>query len=309
MKISSEAKVGITVLLAGLAAVVGFRFMSDVPILSQSQKVQTTFVRTDGLGTGSQVFVKGVKVGSVSEVQLTASDSVRVTMRLDMNRPLPKGTIAYLTSLGLIEGKSIVLELGTSGENVEYGGTIEGVYVQSMLESLGSRGQALGDDLSSTFTELNSFLEQLNETFDDGARSSLNETLENTSAATQQIASILDERQGEIDRAISSGSSMLAQLDTLATDNRPRVDSLMVSLEDNIRELEKKRVELEGASAGLNEILEKINSGQGTIGKMVNDPSLYNNLDSLSNELNELVKGINEDPGRYLKHMDIIELF
>ena len=309
MKLSNEAKVGITVLLAGLAAVVGFRFMSDVPILSQSQKVQTTFVRTDGLGTGSQVFVKGVKVGSVSEVQLTASDSVRVTMRLDMSEPLPKGTIAYLTSLGLIEGKSIVLELGTSDENVEYGGTIEGVYVQSMLESLGSRGQQLGDDLSSTFTELNSFLEQLNETLDEDAQVSLNQTLENTSAATKQIASILNQKQGEIDRAISSGSSMIAQLDTLATDNRPRVDSLMVSLEENIRELEKIRVELEGASSSLNEILGKINSGQGTIGKMVNDPSLYNNLDSLSTELNKLMKGINEDPGRFLKHMDIIEIF
>ena len=309
MKISSEAKVGITVLLAGLAAVVGFRFMSDVPILSQSQKVQTTFVRTDGLGTGSQVFVKGVKVGSVSEVQLAASDSVQVTMRLDMSRPLPKGTIAYLTSLGLIEGKSIVLELGSSDENVEFGGTIEGVYVKSMLESLGSRGEELGDDLSSTFTELNRFLEQLNQTLDEDAQTSLNETLESTSAATQQIASILDEKQGEINRAISSGSQMLGQLDTLATDNRPRVDSLMVSLEENIRELEKIRVELEGASAGLNEIIQKINSGQGTIGKIVNDPSLYNNLDSLSIELNELVKGINEDPGRYLKHMDIIELF
>lgn len=309
MNISSEAKVGITVLLAGLAAVVGFRFMSDVPILSQSQKIQTTFVRTDGLGTGSQVFVKGVKVGSVSEVQLTASDSVQVIMRLDMNRQLPKGTIAYLTSLGLIEGKSIVLELGTSDENVEYGGTIEGVYVQSMLESLGSKGEALGDDLSSTFTELNSFLEQLNETFDEDAQSSLDQTLANTSEATQRIASILDEKQDEIDSAITSGSSMLAQLDTLAVDNRPRVDSLIVSLEENIRELEKIRIELEGASAGLNDIIEKINTGQGTIGKMVNDPSLYNNLDSLSIELNELVKGINEDPGRFLKHMDIIELF
>jgi hypothetical protein len=42
---------------------------------------------------------------------------------------------------------------------------------------------------------------------------------------------------------------------------------------------------------------------------MVNDPSLYNNLDELTNELNELVKGINEDPGRYLKHMNLIEVF
>jgi ABC-type transporter Mla subunit MlaD len=309
LNISSEKKVGITVLLAALVAVVGFRFMSDVPILSQSQKVQTTFVRTDGLGTGSQVFVKGVKVGSVSDVQLTASDSVRVTMRLDMNRLLPEGTIAYLTSLGLIEGKSIVLELGSSEDTMEFGTSIEGIYVESITESLGTKGEDLGNDLSSTFKELNTFLEQLNETLDEDAQRSLNETLENTSAATKRVAKILNDKQTEIEGAISSGSSMLAQLDTLASDNRPRVDSLMASLEGNIRELEKIRVELEGASAGLNEIIEKINSGQGTIGKMVNDPSLYNNLDELTNELNELVKGINEDPGRYLKHMNLIEVF
>jgi len=309
LNISSEKKVGITVLLAALVAVVGFRFMSDVPILSQSQKVQTTFVRTDGLGTGSQVFVKGVKVGSVSDVQLTASDSVQVTMRLDMNRPLPEGTIAYLTSLGLIEGKSIVLELGSSEDTMEFGTSIEGIYVESITESLGTKGEDLGNDLSSTFKELNTFLEQLNETLDEDAQRSLNETLENTSAATKRVAKILNDKQTEIEGAISSGSSMLAQLDTLASDNRPRVDSLMASLEGNIRELEKIRVELEGASAGLNEIIEKINSGQGTIGKMVNDPSLYNNLDELTNELNELVKGINEDPGRYLKHMNLIEVF
>jgi ABC-type transporter Mla subunit MlaD len=192
---------------------------------------------------------------------------------------------------------------------MEFGTSIEGIYVESITESLGTKGEDLGNDLSSTFKELNTFLEQLNETLDEDAQRSLNETLENTSAATKRVAKILNDKQTEIEGAISSGSSMLAQLDTLASDNRPRVDSLMASLEGNIRELEKIRVELEGASAGLNEIIEKINSGQGTIGKMVNDPSLYNNLDELTNELNELVKGINEDPGRYLKHMNLIEVF
>lgn len=309
MNISSETKVGITVFLAAIAAIVGFRFMSDVPILRQSQAVETTFHRADGLGTGSQVFVKGVKVGSVSSLELTPEDSVRVTMRLDMTRKLPQGSVAYLTSLGLIEGKSIVIELGSSSESVEYGESIEGVYVESMMETLGSRGEALGDDLSSTFTELNKFLAQLNETLDDDARITLDETLQNTSEATQQIASILNNKKNEIDGAIDSGSSMLAQLDTLATDSRPRVDSLMVTLEDNIRQLETVRKELEGATAGLNQIIEKINAGDGTLGKLVNDPAVYDNLDELTREMNKLVKGINEDPGRYLKNMSVIEIF
>lgn len=309
MNISSEAKVGITVLLAAIAAVVGFRFMSDIPILRQSQEVTTTFQRVDGLGTGSQVYVRGVKVGSVSDVRLTPADSVQISMRLDMQRPLPRGSVAYLTSLGLIEGKSIVIELGDSDEAVAYGEEIEGVYIESMMETLGKRGEELGDDLSSTFTELNRFLAQLNETFDDEARVSMNQTLRSTSNATERIAAILEDKQTEIDLAIESGSSMLAQLDTLAADSRPRVDTLMVTLEKNIRDLEQIRIELEGATTGLNEIIEKVNNGEGTLGKMVNDPAVYDNLDELTKELNELVKSINENPGRFLRHMSIIEIF
>lgn len=309
MNISSEAKVGITVFLAAIAAVVGFRFMSDYPILRQSQEINTVFERIDGLGTGSQVFVRGVKIGSVSGVQLTGADSVQISMRLDMPRPLPGGSVAYLTSLGLIEGKSIVIELGDLPREVEHGEFIEGVYVESMMETIGKRGEELGGDLSSSFTELNQFLAQLNETLDDDARVTLSQTLQSASSATERIAAILEGKQTEIDNAIDSGSSMLAQLDTLATDSRPRVDSLMVSLEKNLHDLEHIRIELEGATTGLNQIIDKINNGEGTLGKMVNDPAVYDNLDELTKELSELVKGINENPGRYLRHMSIIEIF
>jgi len=309
VNISSEAKVGITVLLAAIAAIVGFRFMSDIPILRQSLEVKTTFQRIDGLGTGSQVFIRGVKVGSVNGVNLSDNENVEITMSLDLQRPLPENSVAYLTSLGLIEGKSIVIELGDSDEEVEFGGYIEGVYVESMMENLGKKGDEIGNDITSTLTEFNQFIGQLNETLDDEASNALGETLENTSKATQQISAILDSRQAEISRAIDSGSSMIAQLDSLSAENRPRVDSLMTALEENIRNLEQIRVELEEASAGLNQIINKINNGEGTLGKLVNNPELYDNLESATNELDMLLKGINEDPGRYLKHMNIIEIF
>jgi phospholipid/cholesterol/gamma-HCH transport system substrate-binding protein len=102
---------------------------------------------------------------------------------------------------------------------------------------------------------------------------------------------------------------MLSQLDTLATDNRARVDSIMTSLEQNIGELENLRTELESATSNLNTILEKINNGDGTLGRLVNDPSVYENIDELTIEIKNLVKGINENPGRYLRHMSIIDVF
>ncbi|MEX0660412.1 MAG: MlaD family protein [Balneolaceae bacterium] len=309
MNLNSEVKIGITVFLAAVAAVIGFRFMSDVPVFRSSQQVTATFERVDGLGTGSEVLLRGVRVGSVSEVTLTESDSVQIRMRLDLRNPLPKDSQAYLTSIGLIEGKSIVLRLGESEETIEEGGEIAGYYEDSMMEAISSQGEEFAGDISNSFTELNDFLNQLNSTLDDEASNNISSTFTNVERTTKNLSDLLDEKKSEIDSAIQSGSSMMNELDTMAATNRPKVDSLMTSLEYNIRELEKVRVEIESASMNLNQILEKINNGEGTLGRLVNDPGMYENLDELSAELTELVRGINEEPGKYLKHMSIIELF
>ncbi len=309
MKLSNEVKVGITVLLAVIVAIVGFRFMRDIPIFRQSMEISATFDRADGISNGSLVYIQGVRVGSVNRISLTPETRVNISMRIDTDVPIPRGSVARLTSLGIVEGKSIVIDLGSAAEYVQFGEEIEGVYAETMMEVLGQRGEELGDDVSNAIYELNTFLRQLNETLNDEARTTLNETLNNVYVTTGQIADILEGKQTEIDNAIESGSRMLSQLDTLVTDSRPQVESLMATIEKNITELEGVRVELESATANFNEILDKINRGEGTIGKLVNDPSMYENLDSLTIELNNLIKGINENPGRYLRHMSIIDLF
>lgn len=305
----SEIKIGITVFLAAVVAVIGFRFMTDIPIFRASQEVTTTFDRSDGLGQGSQVYIKGVRVGSVTKIELNKERRVDVRLRIDIPGNLPRNSIAYLTSLSLIDGKAIVIELGDSSEYIEFGEEIEGRFVEGAMESITARSEEIGDDLSETFTELKTFLRQLNETLDDDTRSNLDRTAVNVARATEQISELLEGKKEEIDKAVQSGSSMLAQLDTLATENRPRIDILIASLEENISELEKTRIEIESASSNLNEILEKINNGEGTFGRLVNDPSMYDNLDEMIKEMNSLVKNVNENPGRYLRHMSLIEIF
>ena len=309
LNLSNEVKVGITVLLAFIIAFVGFRFMRDIPIFRQTFQIYAIFERGDGISRGSLVNVNGVKVGSVSSVRLTSDNRVRVTMSLDGEFAIPEGTVAQLTSLGIVEGKSIVLRLGDSDTYVDYGDEIEGVYVESVTEVLGSRSEEIAGDVSQSLSELNTFLRQLNNTFDDSTRVTLDETIYNASQTAKQLSDLLNERQQDISRGIQSGSQMLARLDSVAMDNSPRVDSIMVALEKNISELEELRTELEGATTNLNQILDKINRGEGTIGKLVNDPAVYDNMEELSRELSRLVKDLNENPGRFLRHMDLIELF
>jgi len=309
MNLSNEVKVGITVFLAVVVAIVGFRFMRDIPIFRQSMVISATFDRADGISSGSLVYIRGVRVGSVSRIVLTPDNDVRITMGIDTTLPIPVDSEARLTSLGIVEGKSIVIALGTATEYIEHGGEIRGFYTETMMEVLGQKGEEMGDDVSNTIQELNRFLQQLNATLNDDTRVTLDETLSGANATVNRIANILEGKQTEIDNAIDAGSRMLSQMDTLVTDSRPRVDSLMIRIEESIADLTVIRQELETATGNLNEILEKINHGDGTLGRLVNDPSLYENMDSLTVEINRLIKGINENPGRYLRHMSIIDLF
>lgn len=309
MKFTNEMKVGITVLLAVIVAIIGFRFMQDVPIFSRSMHLQTTFEKADGISRGSLVYIKGVRVGSVGRVELTSGNEVRLTLYIDTDVPIPEDSKALLTSLSIVEGKAIVIEMGNSNEFVEYGDSIRGVYTESVMEVIGQKGQELGDDVSDSISELNEFLRNLNETIDDDTRMSLDQTMKNLESATREVATLVEQKQGDIQSAIESSNSLLGQLDTLVTDSRPRVDSLMISIEQNMNELSRVSRELEQTSATLNSVLEKIDRGEGTLGKMLNDPSMYENLNSASARLDTLLMGINEDPGRYLKHMKIFEVF
>lgn len=309
MKLSNEAKVAVTILVAILVAFFGYRVMKDMPLFRQSLQVVSYFERVDGLSAGNYVFINGVKVGSVKSIQLSEGDSVKVTMNFDLGLSIPKNSVAYLQSSGLLDEKTIVIEKGDSEENIEYGGVIKGVYTGSMMESLKDEGQQLSSNVSESFDKLNRLLEQLNKTMKDENRQRIDDLLDNLSSATGDIATLLERKRSDLESSIEHASNFLANLDTVSTENKTRIDSALAGLDRSLREFEKLSSDLQQTNANLNDILAKINNGDGSLGKLVNDPELYNNLNGLSAEMKTLIKNINEDPRKYLKHMRLIEVF
>src|SRR5690625_1961121 len=178
-----------------------------------------------------------------------------------------------------------------------------------MMETLGQKGEEISEDVSSVASELNELLKQLNATLNDEARENIDQTIEGTMKSVTAVSEMLESSQQDIETAIVSGSSIIQQPDTPTVDAGLRADSLLAAVEANLKELERVQAQLDTAAGNLNTILEKINSGEGTIGRLVNDPGMYDNLEVLTAELSELVRGINENPGRYLRHMSLIEIF
>ena len=308
-KISNELKVALTVIISLVVAFIGFRVMQDLPLFRQSHRVYAYFERVDGLSSGNYIYINGVKVGSVKEIQLANNDSVRVALGFDLGVEIPRGSEAILQSSGLLDDKAIVIRKGDSSETIPYGGYIKGIYEGGMMETLAAEGEKLSRNVSSSFDKLNVMLEQLNRVLTEENRGKVNQTLSNLEATSNEISGLIDEKRDELESSISHINSILSTLDTLSTGNKERIDSVLVALDRSLAEFEQLSSDLSTTSSRLNTILQKIDTGEGTLGKLVNDSTLYNNYDSLAVELKTLIQNINNDPRKYLKHMRLIEVF
>lgn len=307
--LSNELKVALTILAALLIGFVGYRIMSDLPVLRQSKIIYTYFERADGLTAGNYITINGVKVGSVKRLELTEGDSVRVTLSFDLDVEIPEGSVAMLESSGLLEEKAITVRRGASPEPVPYGGTIEGIYRGGMMETLKNEGEKLSEDVSQSFEQLNKLLMQLNHVMTEENTGKIDRVLSNLQATTNEISSLFENRKEELESSITHAQQFLANLDTVSTTSKPQIDSVLTRMEQSLQEIELLSRNLNRSSDRLNSILDKINEGEGSLGKLVNNPALYDNLESLTAEMDSLVRNINRDPRRYLKHMRLIEVF
>lgn len=308
-KVSNELKIGITVVVAIIIAFIGYTIMKDIPLFRSSTTVYTKFDQVYGLIPGNVVNVKGFKIGTVKEMDLLVSDSTLVTMNIEEGYQIPKGSIAVLKSSGVLGGKFIEIQKSDSTEMVQHQGTIKGVFEQGMMDTFAEEGEKLSNDISASIRGVEKLVTSLNETLSEENKENISGIVKDLKSTTGSLNSLIQKRQDDLDAMITEAKSTLENLDDLSSENKEKLTSLINNLEATSVELEKLSGGLNETNLTLNEVLTKINDGEGTLGKMVNDPSLYNNIDSLSVNLNQLIKNINDNPGQYLKHMRLIEVF
>lgn len=308
-KISNETKVTITIIAAIVIAFFGYRLMEDLPLFGKSDVIYTYFSKVNGLNAGGYIYINGVKVGSIKKMELVGRDSVKVSLAFNSGKEIPRGSVAYLESSGLLGDKAINIEEGHSNEMVPDGGTIKGVNSPGMLEAFQESGAQLTNDASESFNKLNRTLTQLQQVVDQENRKKIDDMLSDLSQTTSELSLLMRRRRAELESSIEHANNFLGNLDTLTTENRSQIDSALASLEQSMQNFEQVTSELETTNKRLNSILIKIDEGEGSLGMMINDPSLYNNLDSLSAEMSTFFKNINNDPGRYLKGLKLIDIF
>lgn len=289
-KMKKEVKIGIYAVVIIAAAWVGIRFLSGVDVFGRNVTYYAYYDEAAGLQNASAVMIRGVKVGQVAQVAVSPEDpsKVKVTMSVSRDYKLPSDSQAKIFSAGLMGGKAIEIELGSSSETLAAGAEIRAEVEKDMLDMAASElGDIKGkvveliDNLNKTVTGLNAVV--------DGNNANITAAVANLNAVlaelrSSHIVSNIDEFTGTLSR------------------NGERIDSVMMGVNALVAELEQRQLakSLADAVATLNEVLAKVNNSQGTVGGLLGDRALYDNLATASNNLSVLLADLKENPARYV---------
>jgi len=328
---SREIRIGLLAVVAIGALIWGYKFLLGNNILKRSDTYFVEYGNVDQLKVSDAVSINGFQIGTVQDIYLKPEDlqTVVVILNIKGNIKLPKNTIAELYSTSVMGGRAINLEYegvcesdclpsGSQLQGREFGllgslvkpGELDS-YVATVQEGIGgvmdSLNAHLSEDASNeigktfhqlqqTITNLNQTTSQINHLFSQSS-SKLVDILENLASVTTNIQSNNQEIAGLLKNTNTITNQLAsAQLDTTIL----RTNRTLGSTGDAIGSLKETLDKADQTFAQLTQLLTQINKGEGTLGGLAKDQALYDNLTSLSENIDFLLQDVRLNPKRYI---------
>jgi phospholipid/cholesterol/gamma-HCH transport system substrate-binding protein len=267
------------------------------------------FENVSGLSAGNPVRLSGVNVGTVVSVQLQQDEeTVRVRFRVNENVLIPQGSIAEVRGFSALGGVRLGIRPGPStNPPLQPGSTIDTPSGPGLLDQLTQQGPEMTSKVDSVLDNTSRATGALANQMEEGG------DLQQTLASLRNVATTLESVSGgeeeTLRSAIQNLETITADLQSFTSENSDSLGVTVQRVNRNLTRLEQNLANLERTTAALGSFAEKINEGEGTLGRLANDPSLYNNLDSTSVQMNRLLRDLQENPQRYLEDMTLVRMF
>jgi len=297
--VSKEIKVGLLAVVALVALAVGFNFLRGSNLLSSDRTYYAVYPKVDGLNVGAPVILNGIKVGQVKnlELQPTDNNSIKASLELEKGITLGDSTKAGLSG-SLLGSKTITLVLGRNSKEFHGGETLKTTTAVSITDIVQARATVLLDTVNSTLSHINGFLNK-------DAQTNIQGTLVGARQSTESLQRLIASNQAninEITRNLAHMSAALnkstAKLDRIANNFTQLSDSIKTApIGPALRNLNSTLVEAQTSLKGVSTAL---NDKKGSLGKLINDTLLYNNLNATAASSNELISDMKANPKRYV---------
>ena len=278
--------------------------MKGTLLQSGNPKYAAIFQNVDKVKKSDRVYLSGVVVGMVDKIEfidLAHPKDVRVVFTADKELKIPKDSKIQITSTSIMGNMGLVLHLGKSNEVISEMETITGLPENGILQSLSNEFGPLAKSSDSLLHNVNSLfnrgqkenvyitVDQMNATLAtfNTTLTNMNRMIENnqkpihqTMVNFERISNSLAKKQDDINATISNIRELTGKA------NQSDITGMMQNLNKSVNEM--------------NTLLSEINQGQGSMGKLMKDPLLYNNLNTTVQNANELMIDFKANPRRYV---------
>lgn len=310
MKIGREIRIGVFGIVTLSLFIIGINFIKGKDLFHRSRTFYAVYEATAGIQDAAPVSINGLGVGKVTDMRFLNKNSSRVLIEFTVNDPvfIPSNSVARIFSLDLLGTKNIEIIFGDSKSGAEDGDTLIGGSQMSLTEEVNQQVAPIKAKAENLLSSLDTMVTVLQSVFN-------SETRKNLDASFLSIRSTL-----------SNLESTSFTLDTLVYGQRKRMERIMFNIESitaNIRENDQNisnilnnfslisdslaKANIAGTLTNVNLVLTrvasitaKIDNGQGTIGLLLNDQKLYDNLDKSAIQLNKLIEDMKLNPYRYV---------
>lgn len=304
MKVTSETKVGVLAAVAIAILIVGYSFLKGNDVFSSENEFYAKYDRVDGLAVSKPILVNGYQIGRVSKLTLLNSGQILAQFKVDPQYAIPANTVARLESTDLLGGKAIVFELGASKQYAADGDTLVSNIQKDLLEQVQpvqKKAEQIIARLDSVLTSVNSTLSPTFQKNFERSFASITRTLETLEGTTKTVDGLVGTQSSRI-------SGIMGNLESISSNfknNNEKITSIMDNMEKVTDQVAKANfaqtiAEANKAVADLQSVINKVNTGEGSLAQLINDPKMYNNLNNAAGNLDKLMIDLKANPKRYV---------
>lgn len=304
MKISNETKVGILTAVGIAVLILGYSYLSGSDLFSRDNKFYAIYSSVDGLSVSKPVLVNGFQIGRVSDMKLQPDGRTVVEFTIDHQYSVPSNTNAKLVSTDLLGGKAIRFEYGNSKVMAQNKDTLQSDIQGSLAESLQpiqTKAEQLITKLDSSLAAINRIMNPAFQRNVDRSFSSIANSLETLEGTTKKIDALVGAQTEHINGIMTNTEAVSGNLKTSSAHfNAIATNFEKVSNDMANSNLKQTLDNANQAVAGLQATIGKINNGNGSLGLLINDKTVYKNLADATANLNALMIDLKAHPSRYV---------
>jgi len=304
-------KVGIFVVLISVMTVWGFGFLRNKHFFSSGNMYYAVYDDIKGLTISGVVYMNGYKVGDVTDIKFkdAVSGKIIVEIILANDIKIPKGSVAQISSLDIMGTRGIKLIRNTDADEfLSSGDTLSSSVESDLSEQVNQQILPLKLKAEEMISSFDSVLVAVRAVFNERTRYNIRRsfehiqvTLKNLESASFSMDTIITGKQGKIKGIIDNAESITKNI----SENNEQLAIIIKNFSDISDSLARADIaatldKTDKAVSSLNDILQKVEKGEGSLGLLVQNDSLYNNLNEAAEDVNKLIEDIKLRPDRYL---------